>query len=148
MGSGTINSCLRCSFGYQPVFIVTAATGNPNNPVCQSIPTTACTSATIVLGGLPSFLNAIFSCHSCAASTFPTIYMEYLAAPTSQLGRLIQWSFPAITSSAANPNHGFRCLAAPSTITIGQNAPSSNFQVAKIHLENAPENGKKHLILN
>ena len=132
IGSGTVYSCLRCNFGFQPVFAVTTPTGNPNNPICATMGA-ACGSAGVILGGLPSFINAVFSCHVCNPSasplTYPTTYMEYDAIASNAVGEFLQYSFPVITASGAAINHGFRCAVIPTTVTIAASTASVGNQV-------------------
>ena len=133
-GSGNLFACSRCNFGYQPVFQVTTATGNPNMPVCQII-TSGCASNTIILGGLSSFIHASLSCHSCtsisAVNYYPTIYMEYDATSSGGYANFIQYSFPIITNSVAATGQGFRCSQIPSTVAISSAIPTSGQQVSQ-----------------
>lgn len=133
-GSGTIYSCLRCNYGFQPAFTVTASTGNANTPVCQTMGTT-CSSQVVILGGLPSFLNSAISCHSCitiaGVINFPTLYIEYDATVSGGFGTFLQFSFPVITSGFISPLHGFRCSPQPITITNSITTPSTGNQVSQ-----------------
>lgn len=119
-------ACMRCMFGYQPVITVTGTSGNNAVPVCTQM--TNCASATTQYGGLPSFLNAAFSCHSCSASgttaTFPTLSVEFDASATTARGLFLQYYLKSATSS------GFSCAVAPATITIATTAPATNNVVA------------------
>lgn len=129
--SGAVHSCLRCQFGYQLNYSVGAATGNPNTPTCAAMGA-SCASASVIYGGLPSFVAALFSCHSCAANSFPTVWMDQDAftASANNPGLLLQFSFPAISGTTTTAQHGFRCAAAPATVTTANSVPTNLAQVA------------------
>lgn len=129
--SGSVHSCLRCQFGFQLNYTVGAATGNANTPSCISMGAT-CTSSSIIYGGLPSFVASLLSCHKCATNTFPTVWMDQDAftASANNPGLLLQYSFPAISGSTTTAPHGFRCAAAPTTVTTANSAPTNGAQVA------------------
>lgn len=111
----SINQCLRCLFGnYQTVIVNPAASLYPS---CVAFSSNNCSSS-IQLGGLPSYLNAIFGCHVCLASsltpipTFPTIYLEYGGQGGSIDNNLwFQWSIPAVGAAS-----GFQCRTAPNSL--------------------------------
>jgi hypothetical protein len=125
--STTYATCLRCAFGYRPTFTLsnTVAT-NPPFPSCLQM--NNCASLTTVYGGLPTFLNSVFSCHSCAQSvgqtTYPTFYMDIdvvgttdtTNAPGTYLSYTLTGVYGNNGASIATQNHGFACSAAPGTL--------------------------------
>lgn len=106
------NACLRCSFGFQPSFTITGANGNSALPSCITMST--CSSNTAVYGGLPSFLNAALSCHSCSAvsnsPTFPTLAIEYDASATTSRGIFLSYYLRSAS------HLGFTCGSAPAGV--------------------------------
>jgi hypothetical protein len=128
------DSCLRCEYGYQIKFKTTDATGNSVIPACVSMGT-ACQSSSLRAGGLPTYLNAMVSCFSCAAisssPSFPTIVMEYNAVSgNANEGNLLQYSLPAVDASTktASPIQGFSCRLPPAKVTnsAADNIPETN----------------------
>ena len=124
----TYYQCFRCNFGYQLSYqLATVAANNPAFPSCVQM--TNCGSSNTVYGGLPRFLNSVFSCHLCSqlsgASTYPSIYFE--SATTA--GVWVGWSMNGVYNTAgttiATANHGFRCAAAPATVTITDSATAT-----------------------
>lgn len=130
--SGGQGGCLRCNFGFRVQFNVQAATGNLAIPNCVTMSST-CLSSTVMFGGLPTYLNHLYSCHSCGQSTgqntFPTIYME-MDATSGALGNFLQFSLPAAATWTANAPQGFRCDLPPTTVTTSNTAATSGNQVA------------------
>lgn len=130
-----VYQCLRCNFGLTAVSI-------PSNtvslyPSCVDFPSNEC-SASIILGGLPSYLNAILGCHSCfynsllGVQNYPTIYMEYGGQGGSiDYNNWLQF----MTDPVKN---GFKCAPAPSkllnstTTSYSLNADSVDGPVSKI----------------
>lgn len=118
-------SCFRCAFGFQLTYTpMGTAASNAPFPSCQQM--TNCVSSNTVYGGLPQFLNSVFSCHICSqssgASTFPSVYFESDAgtAAVSQ-GIWSGWSVTGVYGSVSTiatgfANHGFRCAPAPTAI--------------------------------
>ena len=112
--------CFRCQFGYQLTFSLAAtAATNPSFPSCVQM--TNCASSTTVYGGLPRFLNSVFSCHSCSQlsgqSTFPSIWFETAATAGVWTGWSVRGVFSANGLTISKSSHGFRCASAPSAVT-------------------------------
>lgn len=127
------SSCLRCSFGYQIAYLVTSTTlangGNAPLPVCVSMGSLCLSS--IVYGGLPSFLNVVFSCHSCPSTlgsfNYPTIMMEFDAISTAGngAGNFLQYSLPVLSNTIAFSPNGFTCGPALIPIATSSSTPTS-----------------------
>ena len=123
--------CLRCSFGNQLTYKPTGVVGtNPVFPSCESMGTT-CASATTVIGGLPTYLNTLFSCHQCASLSdniklYPWIWIEVdtVGAGGADLGSangaFVGWSVKNVYSSltAASANSGFKCAQRPTLKSV------------------------------
>lgn len=124
------NSCFRCNFGYQLSYTVAGLVGtNPAFPSCSQM--NNCQSATTVYGGLPTFLNSVFSCHLCAATdgqvTYPSIYFETDAVANA--GVWTGWAINGVygsTTTISQSNHGFRCATAPTAITVTDTVATVN----------------------
>jgi len=114
-------SCFRCNFGYQLSYALAALPAN-NPPFPSCVQMTNCASSNTVYGGLPRFLNSIFSCHTCSqlsgSSTFPSIYIETGAATGTFLSYSILGVYNVAGTAISTANHGFRCAAAPVSIII------------------------------
>jgi hypothetical protein len=132
--TGAQAGCFRCKFGFRPQFTVQAPTGNLAIPNCVTMGS-SCLSSTTVFGGLPTYLGAVVSCHSCGqingANTFPTIYLEVDAtAGSATPGIFLQFSLPTAAAWTANSPQGFRCDIAPTTVTIANTVPGVGTQVS------------------
>ena len=122
--------CLRCRFGYQLSYVPKGVKAdNPLFPTC--VPMTDCVSATTVKGGLPTYLNMLFSCHVCnnptsSAKLYPTVWIELDGATTTgnDLGignaAFIGWKLWNIYTSltSVNPNNGFKCAPMPAKVIV------------------------------
>lgn len=140
LAATTYYSCLRCAFGYRLSFTLgSSAALNPPFPSCVAM--VNCASSTSVYGGLPAFLNSIFSCHSCSqtsgVTTYPTFYMDIDTvgttvgnnAPGMYLSYTVRGIYASGGGSITQLNHGFGCMAAPTTIvstTAGATATTWN----------------------
>lgn len=111
--------CLRCLFGISQLVIQNTTINS--YPSCVNFIIGTCNAA-IVLGGLPSYLNAIFSCHQCLNQSylqkFPTIYLEYgLYGPigvSADFNMWFQFSIPT-----TNGPSGFSCQNKVPVLTLG-----------------------------
>ena len=142
-GSGEINGilfkttagttavwCLRCNMGYELTHSPNnAAAKNWSQPSCVQM--SNCASTTTVYGGLPTFLNSVFSCHYCSQSsgsaTYPSIWIEIDGIGSQPTGQMINWMVEKVYTGIndVNSNHGFRCAAAPSKVRKSDSSSSS-----------------------
>ena len=117
-GTPTYVSCIRCVAGFTPGFVANASIGNRSRTAtCISL--SNCDNNTVVYGGLPTYLNDFFSCHTCNTNFFPSVYME-VATDGDEVGRFINWAvigtYPADTVNTVSDLTGFKCHAAPTNI--------------------------------
>jgi hypothetical protein len=107
--------CLQCQFGSVPTYVELSGGKYFYAPKCVDKPSDFCNKA-VLLGGLPGFLNAALSCHSCQSNRVPTLQMEYLGEQViGNIGFLLQYSFP--DTFGTNNDLGFQCNSANSPFT-------------------------------
>lgn len=102
-------SCMRCTFGQYQLMA-----GLTNNCYPKCVAMTTCSGYRV--GGLPSYLSAMASCHVCnsngGVAIFPTVYFEYAQATASPgFNMLYQFSNRNTGTTAV-----FECAAAPTSI--------------------------------
>ena len=127
--------CLRCAMGHSLGFYTaaTAQAANPPFPSC-SISRSATCASNAVYGGLTTFLNTVFSCHQCAAGTYPTIFMEIHAEATTSSSKFRGWRLSGVYNSATEINaanrNSFDCVAVASTDLVVKPADTTTAPAA------------------
>lgn len=131
------SSCLRCNYGFRLAFTATPST-TTNSPFPSCTLMNNCAGPSLVYGGLPTYLNTVFSCHFCGTSSgqnmFPTIVMDVDAVGTTSgnnmPGVFLSYTLTGIYSgnglSIAQANNGFLCAVAPTSILTADTPATSN----------------------
>jgi hypothetical protein len=110
------NACLKCNDGFQLSYaVLNTPVVNPAIPIPGCVAITDCASSTVYFGGLPTYLNTIINCHSCATGKVPIVSFEHLAVATNNIRPNTFLNYRISTTFAAS-GLAFKCDTAPATV--------------------------------
>lgn len=115
--TGNPSICLRCQLGYHLSFAaMNPGASSPYTPYpkCAAMTNAQCLNSVTVVGGLPTYLNGMISCFSCAANNFPWVYFEYSAY---EEGAIRTNKFLNHLMTIDKTSYGFTCASASDVAT-------------------------------